>query len=449
MSAAVSTDAGAAAVLDASRVPRVRVVREPRLVRVALAGCGSVGGALVRLLASDAGRQAAARAGLRFELAGVLVRNVDAPRAHAPPRELLTADLDKFLSTIAGGADVVVEAIGGLAPAGRIARAALTCGRRLVTANKALVAAHGPALARLAERNRRAGAALDFEAAVCGGVPVVRTLRESLGGVGVTSVCGILNGTTNHVLTRLAEGVSFDGAVREAQAMGFAEADPTRDLSGRDPADKLALLAWIAFGSDPSALRVDVRGIERGAEVLSAAAAALGGTLRLIASARAEDGIVHASVLPTVVPADSAFARVTGEENLVVIHSESSGPVRLGGRGAGGDPTAAALFADLLRPAAPLHAHRKGPVLGTARLGGTADGPGLRNWVLVVDERDADAVRRAVRGRGVFVGREVRVGGMVVLVTSGTPLDVVEAAVASSGVRRARWGLARQDLDAP
>ncbi|MFL5540613.1 MAG: homoserine dehydrogenase, partial [Longimicrobiaceae bacterium] len=212
-----------------------RVVRGPRVVRVALAGCGVVGGELVRLLAHGAD-EIRARHGLRFELAAVLVKHPGLPRPGELPRGVLTTDVDAFLRA---DAEVWVEAIGGRDPALRIARAVLGAGRRLVTANKALLAEHGPALAALA---RRSGARLDFESAVAGGIPVIRALRDSLGMTGIESVRGVLNGTTNYVLSRLAEGWRYADALADAQAKGFAEASPARDLSGEDAADKLRIL---------------------------------------------------------------------------------------------------------------------------------------------------------------------------------------------------------------
>ncbi|HEX6910202.1 MAG TPA: homoserine dehydrogenase, partial [Longimicrobium sp.] len=262
-------------------------------------------------------------------------------------------DLDAFLAA-AAEADVVVEAIGGLEPALSIARVALGRGKRLVTANKALLAAHGPELAALA---RRHGGRLDFESAVGGGIPVVRTLRESLSLTGIQAVRGILNGTTNYVLSRLEDGWTFADALADAQARGFAEADPSRDLSGEDAADKLRVLAWLAFGTEPARLDVRRRGLAHGADRLARAARALGGAVRLVAeAARVPEGVA-ASVEPVLVPAGGDLARTRDEENLVVVESHWNGRVRLAGPGAGGGPTASALLGDLVRPAA---RHRPG-----------------------------------------------------------------------------------------
>jgi homoserine dehydrogenase len=330
--------------IDPERIPVPALVRGGRTVRVALAGCGTVGGELVRILHHGAA-ETRARHGLRFVLTRVLVAHGGRPRPDELDRALLTTDLDAFL---AEEADVVVEAIGGIEPALSIARHALERGRRLVTANKALIAAHGPELAALA---RRHGGRLDFEAAAGGGIPVVRALRESLSLTGIRSVRGILNGTTNYVLSRLEDGWTFAGALARAQALGFAEADPSRDLSGEDAADKLRVLAWLAFGVEPARLGVRRRGLGDGADRLAHAARALGGAVRLVAeAARTAEGVV-ASVEPVLVSAGCDLGRTRDEENLVVVESDWNGRIRLAGPGAGGGPTASALLGDMVRAA--------------------------------------------------------------------------------------------------
>ncbi|MBW7933932.1 MAG: homoserine dehydrogenase, partial [Gemmatimonadaceae bacterium] len=196
------------------------------------------------------------------------------------------------------------------------------------------------------------GATLNFEAAVGGGVPIVRTLRSELGGHGVRTITGILNGTTNFLLTALAEGATFDDALADAQAKGFAEADPSRDLQGLDAADKIRILAWLAWGGDPSAQSVVVEPLPSNPEPLARQAAQRGGVLKYLAGAvRGDDGRVRAWVRPCIIPADHALARVRDEENAVHIDSESLGVLRLQGRGAGGDATASAVLGDLLSAA--------------------------------------------------------------------------------------------------
>lgn len=325
---------------------RIPAVPRARTVRVALAGCGTVGGELVRIL-HHAADDIRLRHGLRFQLVRVLVAHGDRLRPGELDTSLLTADVDAFLAA-AADVDVVVEAIGGTDPALRIATAALERGKRLVTANKALVAAHGPELVAL---GRRHGGRLDFESAAAGGIPIVRALREPLSLTGITSVRGILNGTTNYVLSRLEEGWSFPGALADAQARGFAEADPSRDLSGEDAADKLRILAWLAFGVEPARLQIRRRGLGDDADRLARTARALDGTVRVVAEAvRTPEGVA-ASVEPVLVAAGSDLARTRDEANLVVVDSRWNGRVALGGPGAGGGPTASALLGDMVRAA--------------------------------------------------------------------------------------------------
>ncbi len=320
-------------------------VRAPRVVRVALAGCGTVGASLVALIRRH---QALfeSRHGVRFELVRILVRDTAKDRGVALPRHLLTSSVDEFLLA---NADVVVEAIGGFDPAERVVRESLAAGRQVVTANKALIAAYGPALQALADAH---GGSLQFEAAVGGGVPVVRTLRGELGGHGVRTITGILNGTTNFLLTALADGTRYADALTDAQAKGFAEADPSRDLQGLDAADKIRILAWLAWGVDPSTLAVRVEPLPADPEPAARAAAARHGVLKYLAGAvRGEDGTARAWVRPVIVPADHEFARVRDEENAVHIDSDSLGVLRLQGRGAGGNATASAVLGDLLEAA--------------------------------------------------------------------------------------------------
>lgn len=328
-----------------------------QVVRVAVAGCGTVGGALLDLLAHH-GDRIARRHGARFDVVRVLVRDGTRPRSAAVPSALATEHLGEFLAT---DCDVVVEAIGGTTVAAAIARGTLARGRRLVTANKALLRAEGPALAALARAHAIRGAALDFEAAVGGGVPVVRALRESLAGHGVRAVRGVLNGTTNYILSRLERGATFPAALAEAHRAGFAEADPSRDLNGLDAADKIAVLAWLAFDVDPTALTVRTAGLGDDIEHRVRQAQLDGRVIRLVAQAELRDGAVCASVAPVALDPAHPLARVRDEENVVLIDSESAGTIALHGRGAGGPATASAVLADLLR-AVPHHSLLPTPV---------------------------------------------------------------------------------------
>lgn len=316
--------------------------RTLRTVRIALAGCGVVGGELVRLIHRQAGAIAASH-GVRLEIASVLVRDVARPRAVPIPASVFTADAGRFLEC---DADVVVEAIGGVTPADRIARAALGRGASLVTANKALLAECGEELRQLA---RTRGGKLEFEAAVGGGIPVVRALRRSLRNAPVRSVQAILNGTSNYILTRIEQGTSYAAALVDAQHRGYAEADPSRDLNGTDSADKLRVLAWLAYGVAPGDLAVTCHGLLPDPEALVRTAAALGKCVRLVATCeRTESGELRASVAPQLVARDSVFARTVDEQNVVVVDFGWSQPIVLSGPGAGGLPTASALLGDVL-----------------------------------------------------------------------------------------------------
>ena len=231
-----------------------------RHLRVAVLGCGNVGAALVGILQSRAGALAV-QSGAEFDIAGIAVHDLDAPRPDHVPRQLLTTDAAALVAD--PDVDIVVELIGGLEPAGALVRAALDTGRPVVTANKALLASHdGVALRTLA---RERGVDLLYEAAVAGAIPLVRALRESLTGERIHRVMGIVNGTTNFILTKMGEqGADYPSVLAEAQALGLAERDPTADVEGFDAAAKAAILAGVAFGydvSDDAVLREGITGI--------------------------------------------------------------------------------------------------------------------------------------------------------------------------------------------
>lgn len=401
----------------ALQVGRLRP-RGSRVLRVGLAGCGAVGGELVRLLRHSE-RDVRARYGTRFELVRVLVRGSGRPRPAELPPGVVTTDVDAFL---ASEVDVVVEAIGGIDPALPIARAVLAAGRRLVTANKALVAAHGPELVRLAARHRTR---IDFESAVAGGIPVLRAIRDHLPVTEIRAIRGILNGTTNFILSRLAEGRRYAEALAEAQARGFAEADPSRDVGGDDAADKIRILAWLAFGADPATLPVRTRGIVPHPDRLAADAAALGGVPRLIAECVRSGAGVAAAVEPVIVAADSALGQVRGEDNVVVVESRWNGTLRLAGPGAGGAPTATALLGDLLRSARPLRC-----VPPAAEAGAAPDA--LHRWLLSVGAPGAGAlVSGALAAAGLSAAGFVPGGDAVRAVVEGVPWSAVAAAGAA------------------
>jgi homoserine dehydrogenase len=315
-----------------------------KALRVALAGLGTVGGGVVRLL--DANRDLIARrAGRPIEVVAVSARDRTRDRG---------IDLSRFAwvdDTTALAAhpdvDVVAELVGGAdGPALTLARATLAAGRGLVTANKAMLAHHGLELAEAAEQ---AGAALKFEAAVAGGIPVIKGLRDGAAANEIARVYGILNGTCNFILSKMeAEGRDFAEVLAEAQALGFAEADPTFDIDGIDAAHKLSILASVAFGTRPAFGDVGAQGIRHvlGADI--AEAAALGHRIRLVGLAEAGAGGLFQRVHPHLVPLDHPLAHVTGSTNAVVAEGNFVGRLLFQGAGAGEGPTASAVVADLI-----------------------------------------------------------------------------------------------------
>ena len=318
-----------------------------RTVRLALAGCGVVGSELVRLLARY-GSPIQQQYGVRFELARVLVRDAEKQRDVDTPRHLFTTDVDSFLDT---PADVVVEAIGGLQPALRIAEDAVRRGARFITANKALIAAHGHEL-----HGAVAGvpSEIQFEAAVGASVPVVRVLRDAVRTARPRAIRGILNGTSNFVLTLLEQGTSLPSAIAEARCRGLAEADYSRDLDGRDVEDKIAILTWLAHGIPPQKQHITRYGLLPSIDRLVADARAIDARVRLIGECIADASGVVVNVEPVIVRADSAFGRTTYENNLITLDFGWKAPIELSGPGAGGQPTASALLSDLLDESRPL-----------------------------------------------------------------------------------------------
>jgi homoserine dehydrogenase len=338
----------------------------PVRVRVALLGCGNVGGALARLLTERAG-EITERTGVSFELAGVAV--ADPTRARpGVPAALLTGDAKGLVER--DGIDVVVELIGGLDPARTLVESSLRAGRPVVTGNKALLAESGAELATLAAEH---GVDLLYEAAVGGAIPAIRTLRESLAGERVLRVMGIVNGTTNFILTTMAEeGLGYADALAEAQRLGLAERDPTADVEGDDAAAKAAILAALAFGSGVRGSEIPREGITSVRSVDVAYADRLGYVVKLLAVAELVDGgpAVSVRVHPAMVPRAHPLASVRGSFNAVFIEGEGCGELMLYGRGAGGVPTASAVLGDLVDAARNLRsgAHAPPPRRGAVRL---------------------------------------------------------------------------------
>jgi homoserine dehydrogenase len=306
------------------------------MLSVGLLGCGVVGSAVARRV-----DDLTASVGTPVSLARVAVRDVAKPRRVTLPDGALTGNALCVATDL--GVDVVVEAIGGTEPARTLVRAALESGKHVVTANKQLLAAHGDELDAVAAAN---GVTLHSEAAVCGAVPIVRVLRRSLAGDRVRRIDGIVNGTTNYVLsTMAARGCSLADAVAEAQRLGYAEADPADDLSGRDAAAKAVLLARLAFGVPVSLYDVTYDGIEA---VTPADVRGADGALKLVASvARTGDG-VSVEVGLKALGRNDLLAGVDGVDNAVVVDTECAGRLFLRGPGAGGESTATAVLGDLV-----------------------------------------------------------------------------------------------------
>jgi len=317
-----------------------------RPLKVALLGCGVVGSEVARLLVTHAD-DLAARVGAPLELAGVAVRRPGRARPDLP------VDTSLFTDDAAGlvardDVDIVVEVIGGLEPARTLILSALEAGASVVTANKALLAEDGATLFTAAEKH---GTDLYFEASVAGAIPLLRPLRESLAGDRVRRVLGIVNGTTNYILTRMTEsGAGFSEALEEAQALGYAEADPTADVEGFDAAAKAAILAALAFHTRVTAADVHREGITEVSAADVASAREMGCVVKLLAIAElSEDGSsVGVRAHPAMIPLAHPLAAVREAFNAVFVECEAAGELMFYGRGAGGAPTASAVLGDVV-----------------------------------------------------------------------------------------------------
>ena len=422
-------------------------------LKVGLAGLGTVGTSVVHLL--DRGRdKLAARCGRPIEIVAVTARSRGKKREIEPKRFRWVAD--PLALARDPSVDVLVEVIGGAGdPAKAAVETALACGKAVVTANKALLARHGQKLAALAERHR---VALNFEASVGGGIPIVKTLREGLNGDTFLRIYGILNGTCNYILTRMEQDrLAFADCLREAQRLGYAEADPSFDVEGHDTAQKLSILASLAFGNkvDPDAVYVE--GISSITLADLDAAAELGYRVKLLGVAVKTEAGIEQRVHATMVPKDSAIAQVMGVTNAVTIDAQGLAPITLVGPGAGGMATASAVVSDLAdiargvrnppfgRAAARMTAIRKAPM--QHHEGGyyirllARDRPGTAATIArrlaqqkislesIVQRQDVRAKAAANRGRS---GEAVP----VIMITYATSEDAVHRAL--SAVRRDR-----------
>jgi homoserine dehydrogenase len=308
-----------------------------------LAGLGTVGSGLARIL-HDRAAAIEARTGRAVRIKTILVRDPAKPRPVEIPGASIVTDASALIDD--PEIDVVVELIGGTTAAYDLVHAALSAGKHVVTANKALLAERGVPLFRLAGEK---GLHLAHEASVAGGIPIIETLKESLAANRIEKIMGILNGTANYILTRMTEaGLGFDAALAEAQARGYAEADPTLDVEGGDTAHKLVLLIRLAFGRSYPMARLPVWGVSQVSPMDIAHAAEFGYTIKLIAQAREVGGKIEAGVYPALIPAHYLLASVNGSFNAVRIEGDAVGQVMLYGRGAGDMPTGSAVAADVM-----------------------------------------------------------------------------------------------------
>ena len=314
-----------------------------KVVRVGLLGCGIVGGATARVLTERASTLAE-RAGVKIDLTKVAVRDLSKARPVRLPNEVWTADAWSVVKD--PEIDVVVETIGGIEPARDLIIEATRAGKHIVTANKELLSTLGEEVMGAAER---AGVDLLFEGSVAGGIPIIRPMKESLAGDRVTRVMGIVNGTTNFILTRMSEtGATFEDALGEADRLGYTELDPSADIEGHDAAAKLAILASLAFNARVVAHDVEVEGISKVTPEDVATAHQLGYEIKLIAVAEESEGQISARVHPAMLPNIHPLAAVRDVFNAVFVEGVESGELMFFGRGAGGGPTASAVVGDIV-----------------------------------------------------------------------------------------------------
>lgn len=373
--------------------------------RVGLLGCGHVGGALVDLVGQRR-TEIDRRVGIDLEITRVAVRSATKERSVSLGEGVITTDARSVVTD--PDVDVVVELIGGIEPARELVVTALAAGKPVITGNKELLANHGAELYRTAAE---AGVDLGFEAAVAGGIPLVRPLRESLAGEPIERVMGIVNGTTNYILSQMTdEGVDYAAALAEAQSLGYAERDPTADVEGFDAAAKAAIIATLAFGADVVAGDVFHEGIASVTSDDIAFASHLGYVVKLLAIVERRPDGVAVRVHPTMLPAAHPLAAVRDSFNAVFVEGGAVGELMLYGRGAGGPPTASAVLGDLIDAARNLRA-------GTHR----AIGPFERADIVAIDELEsAFYINVDVRDRpgvlaevaGVFGAHGVSIGSM-------------------------------------
>jgi homoserine dehydrogenase len=314
-----------------------------RSIGIGLLGAGTVGGTLVSRLIVEADA-IAAKTGLTFDVRKVGVRRLAAERSFPVTEGLLTDRLEEVIAD--PSIDLVVEVMGGLDPAGDLILAALEAGKPVVSANKELIAARGPELIAAAERS---GVPFLFEAAVGGGIPIIRPLSETLAGEKIDKVLGIVNGTTNYILTEMSEqGTTYSDALVDAQELGYAEPDPTADVSGADAAAKVAILASLAFGTWVGIDDVYHEGIEDISPIDISFASDFGYAVKLIGVCERVESGINARVHPVMIPLEHPLAGIRGATNAIFIEGPTIESLLFAGPGAGGDPTATAVLGDMI-----------------------------------------------------------------------------------------------------
>jgi homoserine dehydrogenase len=403
-------------------------------VGIGIAGAGTVGGALARKLI-DEHATVAARTGLDLEVRRVAVRDASRSRPSIPSG-IVTDDVMSLIDD--ASVDLVVEVMGGLEPAGALVLGALRAGKPVVTANKALVAARGPELFAAAEES---GVPLLFEAAVGGGIPIIRPLSETLAGETLQRVLGIVNGTTNYILTSMAErGVGYPEALDAAQRLGFAEPDPSADVSGADAAAKAAILTGLAFGTWVDAESIHTEGITSITPADFRAAAELDRAIRLVAVCERRSGGVSVRVHPVMLPVSHPLASIRGATNAIYIEGPAVGELLFAGPGAGGDPTATAVLGDVIDAARELLANSTVSQRIKVEPGSVIDfGEVEGRWCIRLDVTDSPGVLARIAGAFGDAGVSIRsvhqegTGGRasLLLVTHAAPEASQRAALAT------------------
>ena len=371
-----------------------------RKLRIGLLGCGTVGRGLVELVTKNDAliRQ---RTGVALAITRILVRDLEKTRPGVD-RALLTDQPEKVLNN---GCDLVVELVGGIEPARSFIQRSLHQGKHVVTANKALLALDGLSLMKTAEARKLR---LGFEGSVCGGIPIIRALRNGLVGNHIQSISGILNGTCNYILTRMTEDrTDFADALQEAQAKGFAEADPTLDVDGHDAAQKLKILAELAFNTRISCDAVPAQGIREITADDVQAAFELGYVIKHVATAEMIAGRLSLQAAPMLLPTGHQLAAVREENNAVLVRGDAVGEMLFSGKGAGSLPSASAVLSDVLDIAC----HKGGFSINPAEDVGQAGAPGGKHYLrFVVREPSAIGPITAILERnGAAVARAAAV----------------------------------------